>query len=171
MVRRTSLAIFSIASLANLTAQESPPKPPLGLPPVVWPADNQYSAARVELGRYLFFDPRLSTNGTVSCATCHPPDHAFGGGDPPPLGVTGKQLLRRAPTLINRAYGRSQFYDGRAATLEDQIPGPVTNPDEMGTTTQAASDAISKIAGYGPLFERAFGDSKVTFHRITKAIA
>src|ERR1035437_858846 len=62
----------------------SPPAPPLGLPPVVWPADNPYSAARVELGRNLFFDPRLSSNGKVSCATCHPPEHAFPAGDPPP---------------------------------------------------------------------------------------
>jgi len=143
----------------------------LGLPPVFWPPDNPYSPARVELGRYLFFDPRLSVNGKVSCATCHPPDHAFAGGDPAPRGVTGKPLARRAPTLINRAYGRSQFYDGRAATLEAQIAGPITAPDEMGTTTQGAAEAIAKIAGYGPLFERAFGDSRIAFDRIAKAIA
>jgi cytochrome c peroxidase len=150
---------------------ESAPAPPLGLPPVVWPADNPYSAARVELGRFLFFDPRLSSSGTVSCATCHPPAHAFAGGDPPPHGVTGTPLRRRAPTLINRAYGKSQFYDGRAATLEAQIRGPVTAPDEMGNTPQGASDAIAKVAGYGPLFERAFGDPAIDFDRITKAIA
>src|ERR1019366_9794906 len=124
----------------------SPPAPRLGLPPVVWPADNPYSATRVELGRNLFFDPRLSSNGKVSCATCHPPEHAFAGGEPPPLGVSGTPLRRRAPTLINRAYGRSQFLDGRAATLEAQITGPVTAPDEMGTTPQAASGAVSSIA-------------------------
>jgi cytochrome c peroxidase len=154
-----------------LAAQQTPPKLPLGLPPVPWPADNPYSAERVELGRYLFFDPRLSSNGTVSCATCHPPEHAFAGGDPAPVGVTGNQLPRRAPTLINRAYGHSQFYDGRAATLENQITGPVTNPDEMGTTVEAATEAIANIPGYAPLFERAFGDPKVTFERIDKAIA
>ncbi len=104
---------------------------------MIWPADNPYSAARVELGRYLFFETRLSANGRVSCATCHPPDHA--GGEPAPLGVTGKPLRRRVPTLINRAYGRSQFFDGRAATLEAQIFGPITDPDEMGTTPQAAA--------------------------------
>jgi len=164
-------SILALASIAILAAQEAPPKPPLGLPPVRWPADNLYSAARVDLGRYLFFDPHLSAGGTVSCATCHPPAHAFAGGDPAPLGVTRKALLRRAPTLINRAYGREQFYDGRAATLEDQVAGPVTNPDEMGTTKEAAAEAVSKIAGYAPLFERAFGDPKVTFERITKAIA
>jgi cytochrome c peroxidase len=152
-------------------AQETPPKPPLGLPPVPWPADNPYSAARVELGRYLFFDPRLSSDGTVSCATCHPPAHAFAGGDPAPVGVTGKPLPRRAPTLINRAYGKSQFYDGRAATLEEQIKGPVTNPNEMGSSPEAVTAAISKVAGYGAMFQRAFGDAQVTFERVTKAIA
>jgi cytochrome c peroxidase len=160
-----------LALVVILSAQETPPKPPLGLPPVPWPADNPYSAARVELGRYLFFDARLSADGTVSCATCHPPEHAFTGGEPAPLGVTGNRLPRRAPTLINRAYGKSQFYDGRAATLEDQIAGPVTNPDEMGTTKEAAAGSIARIAGYTSMFERAFGDPKVTFDRIVKAIA
>jgi cytochrome c peroxidase len=149
----------------------SPPEPPLGLVPVIWPVENPYSAVRVELGRDLFFDPRLSANGKVSCATCHPPQHAFAGGDPPPLGVTGVPLRRRAPTLINRAYGRSQFLDGRAATLEAQITGPITAPDEMGTTPRAAAGAISGVAGYAGLFEKAFGDRQVTFDRIVKAIA
>lgn len=169
--KRLFRALALLATLGNLAAQESPPKPPLGLPPVPWPPDNPYSAARVELGRYLFFDPRLSANQTVSCATCHPPEHAFAGGDPAPAGITGNKLPRRAPTLINRAYGRSQFSDGRATTLEDQIHGPMTNPDEMGGTLEIAAEAIAKIAGYAPLFERAFGDSQVTFDRITKAIA
>ena len=172
---------FSItlaATLCNFAAaapasgqKETPPQAPLGLPPVIWPADNPYSAARVELGRYLFFDARLSANGKVSCATCHPPEHAFAGGEPAPLGVTGKALRRRAPTLINRAYGRSQFLDGRAATLEAQVAGPVTHPDEMATTREAAAGAIARIAGYQALFERAFGDSLISFDRITKAIA
>jgi cytochrome c peroxidase len=166
---------LSVATLSGAQAQTrpdaSPPEPPLGLPPVPWPADNPYSAAKVELGRNLFFDPRMSANGKVSCATCHPPQHAFAGGEPPPLGVTGTPLRRRAPTLINRAYGHSQFVDGRAATLEAQITGPVTAPDEMATTTQAAAGAISGIAGYAPLFEAAFGDGRVTFDRIAKAIA
>ncbi len=173
--RAVFFGIACMATLGNLMAPAaptaSPPEPPLGLPPVPWPADNPYSPERVELGRYLFFDPRLSADGTISCASCHPPDHAFAGGDPAPVGVTGKPLRRRVPTLINRAYGRSQFYDGRAPTLEAQITFPISDPNEMGTTPQAAAQAIAKIAGYRPLFERAFGDSQVTFDRITKAIA
>jgi cytochrome c peroxidase len=173
--RAVSLAIASIAALGNLAGQavpaDKPPTPPLGLPPVNWPPDNPYSAARVDLGRYLFFDPRFSADSKVSCATCHPPDHAFAGGDPAPRGVTGKPLRRRAPTLINRAYGRSQFGDGRAATLEAQISGPLQDPDEMGTTQEAAVAAIANIPGYRPLFERAFGDSRISFDRMAKAIA
>jgi cytochrome c peroxidase len=80
-------------------------------------------------------------------------------------------LPRRAPTLVNRAYGRSEFYDGRAASLEDQVHFPVSNADEMGSATQAAAAAISRIAGYAPLFAQAFGDPQVTFDRIAKAIA
>lgn len=166
---------FSLAFLypvSGATQQsDSPPAPPLGLPPVPWPADNPYSAAKVELGRNLFFDPRLSANGKVSCATCHPPAHAFAGGDPPPVGVTGSPLRRRAPTIINRAYGRTQFLDGRAASLEAQINGPITAPDEMGSSLDASAANIAKIAGYAPLFEQAFGDREVTFDRIAKAIA
>ncbi len=173
--RAVFFGIARMAMLGNLMTQAawtaSPPEPPLGLPPVPWPADNPYSAERVELGRYLFFDPRLSANGMVSCATCHPPDHAFAGGDPAPVGITGKPLRRRVPTVINRAYGRSQFYDGRSPTLEAQITFPISDRNEMGNTPQAAAQAISKIAGYRPLFERAFGDPQVTFDRITKAIA
>ena len=164
------LVILWIAMPGKLLAQ-SPPKPPLGLPPVPWPANNPYSEARVALGRFLFFDARLSIDGMVSCASCHRAEFAFAGGQPPPRGVTVKGLPRRAPTLINRAYGRSQFYDGRAASLEDQIPVPVSDPDEMGSSPQAAAEAISKVSGYAPLFAQAFGDPKVTFDRIAQAIA
>lgn len=162
--------LFCLLVLSAL-GQSVPPAPPLGLPPVIWPADNPYSAARVELGRNLFFDPRLSLNGKVACATCHPPEHAFAGGDPPPRGVTATPLRRRAPTLINRAYGRSQFLDGRAATLEAQITGPMSAPDEMGASPLTAAAAVSGIAGYARLFEEAFGDRQITFDRIVKAIA
>jgi cytochrome c peroxidase len=173
-VRAVLSNIAWVAVLGILTAPAAlanePPKPPLGLPAVMWPADNPYSPARVELGWYLFFDPRMS-NGSVSCATCHPPAHAFAGGDPPEVGVTKTTLRRRAPTLINRAYGRSQFYDGRAVTLEDQVHFPVSAKDEMGSSPEAAAAAIAGIAGYGPLFQRAFGDPQVTFQRIAQAIA
>jgi cytochrome c peroxidase len=160
-----------ILCAAGIAMAQSPPKPPLGLPPVPWPADNPYSEARVNLGRYLFFDPRLSVDGMVACANCHRPELAFSGGLTRPKGVSVKPLPRRVPTLVNRAYGRSQFADGRAASLEDQIHFPVSNPDEMGSSQAAAAETISKIPGYTSLFTQAFGDPKVTFERIAKAVA
>jgi cytochrome c peroxidase len=142
-----------------------------GLPPVPWPADNPYSPARVELGRTLFFDQRLSANGKIACASCHQPEHAFSGGAPTSFGVTGKPLGRRTPTLINRAWGKSEMWDGRAPTLEAQIVMPLTDPNEMGITTDQAVRILSSIGGYGPMFAAAFGDNAITFDRMTKALA
>jgi cytochrome c peroxidase len=139
------LVLLSVptGAAAQTGRDASPPDPPLGLPPAIWPADDPYSAAHVELGRNLFFDRRLSSNGRISRATCHPPEHAFAGGRPLPLGVTGTPLRGRAPALMNRAYGRSQFVDGRAPTLEAQNAGPIAAPDEMGTTPLPAAPALA----------------------------
>jgi len=144
---------------------------PTRLPPIPWPEDDPYSPARSELGKLLFFDGRLSANGMVSCAFCHEPDHAFSGSTPLSKGVTGKPGVRHVPTLINRAWGKSQFWDGRAPTLEAQVIFPVTNPDEMGMTADLVVRRISGIKGYAPLFVAAFGDRTVSFERIAKAIA
>ena len=144
---------------------------PLGLSPIPWPEDNPYSPARAELGRILFFDGRLSSNGVVSCAFCHQPDHAFAGSTPLSTGVDGKSGVRHAPTLINCAWGKSQFWDGRAPTLEAQVISPVTNPEEMGMTVDTLVEKVSGIKGYAPLFAAAFGDPGIDFDRIAKAIA
>jgi cytochrome c peroxidase len=119
----------------------------------------------------LFFDGRLSANGMVSCAFCHEPAHAFSASTPLSRGVNGKSGVRHAQTLLNRAWGNSQFWDGRAATLEAQVVSPLTNPDEMGMTTDGVVQKIRSIKGYGPLFAAAFGDSAITYDRIAKAIA
>jgi cytochrome c peroxidase len=155
----------------NRQPAEAEFRTPPGLPPVPWPEDNPYSPARAELGRILFFDGRLSANGIVACAFCHEPEHAFAGGTRLSRGVNGKLETRRTPTLINRAWGKSQFWDGRALTLEAQIIVPLTNPDEMGMTPEQVVQRISGIQGYQPLFAAAFGDNAVTFDRITKAVA
>ncbi len=144
---------------------------PAGLPPVPWPPDNPYSPARAELGKILFFDGRLSSNNLVSCAFCHDPTHGFAGAGSYSVGVDGKPENRRTPTLINRAWGKLQFWDGRASTLEEQIVGPITNPDEMGMTKEGVEQKVGAIKGYGPLFAAAFGDRTVTFERIAQAIA
>jgi cytochrome c peroxidase len=109
--------------------------PPLGLDlyrPA--PEDNPITKERVKLGRKLFFDKRLSRDGTVACATCHDPQRAFTDGRPVAVGIEGRKGTRNVPTLVNRAWGRVFFLDGRAPTLEKQALEPIQNPIEMGLT-------------------------------------
>jgi len=147
-----------------------PPKEPLGMLPITWPADNPWSADKEELGRLLYFDTRLSANGSVSCATCHDPKFAFTDGAAVSTGINGQKGGRSAPTIINRAWSLAQFWDGRAATLEAQALGPMQNPIEMGNTHTAIVDKVRGIQGYRPSFAAAFGDEAVTIDRISKAI-
>src|SRR3954453_1116473 len=129
MIRRIAPAAGLLLAVA-LAAPAPPPVPldpppkdlgpkpvPLGLGPRPASADNPLTPARVALGRKLFFDPILSHDGTVACATCHRPDHGFPGSDAKPVGIGGRQANRRAPTLFNRAYGTAFFWDGRSASL------------------------------------------------------
>src|SRR5207253_4496241 len=90
------------------------PKIPLGLVKIIWPDDNPYTPEKAELGWLLFFDKRLSSDGSVSCASCHSPEHGFGDGRPVSTGIKGQKGGRSAPSVINRAYGLLQFWDGRA---------------------------------------------------------
>jgi cytochrome c peroxidase len=109
--------------------------PPLGLDlyrPA--PEENPLTQERVELGRKLFFDKRLSQDSTEACATCHDPKRAFTDGRPSAVGIEGRKGIRNVPTLVNRAWGRAFFLDGRAPTLEKQALEPITNPNEMGLT-------------------------------------
>jgi cytochrome c peroxidase len=124
----------------------------------------------VALGRKLFFDPILSHDGTVACATCHRPDHGFAGPDAKPVGIGGRQASRRAPTLFNRAYGTAFFWDGRSASLEDQALEPIANPDEMGSSVAAAVARLKADAGYKERFAAAFDDG-VTAANLGKALA
>lgn len=136
------------------------------------PADNPTTADKVELGKMLFFDPRISSTGTISCASCH---NVMEGGDdhrPTSMGVHGLQGGRNAPTVWNAAFLSTQFWDGRAASLEDQAKGPIANPVEMGMPT--LDDAVGRIAAmpaYVPLFKRAFGSETIDVDTIAKAIA
>jgi cytochrome c peroxidase len=151
-------------------AQEAP-KAPLGLPPIQWPSNNPYSAAKVELGRYLYFDKRLSADDTVSCASCHAPEHGFTDGSPVSTGIRGQKGGRSAPTVINRVYSLAQFWDGRAGSLEEQAKGPMANPIEMGNTHDAVVGRLKTIAGYRALFAKAFGSEEITIDRVAQAIA
>ena len=146
------------------------PKIPLGLPPLKIPEDNPMSAEKVELGKMLYFDPRLSKDGTVSCATCHDPKKAWAEDRPTSVGIGSQRGDRNAPTVINAAYAESQFWDGRAATLEEQALGPIENPIEMGHKLEAMIADLSKIDGYREQFKKVFG-TEITKEGVAKAIA
>ena len=116
---------------------------PLGLDlymPV--PEENTISNEKIELGRRLFHDRRLSRDRSIACVSCHEPDRAFTDGRPVPIGVFRKLGRRSAPALINRGYGRAFFWDGRAATLEEQVLQPIQDPNEMDMTLGEASTRV-----------------------------
>ena len=127
--------------------------------------------ARVALGQKLFFEPRLSGDGTVACATCHDPARAFTDGRPASVGIHGRVGQRNAPTILNALYNKHQFWDGRVATLEQQAALPITNPFEMGSAS--LGDAVSRIADdkdYQTQFMQTFGRA-VNEHDMLSAIA
>jgi cytochrome c peroxidase len=157
--------------LICLSAAAEPPKPPLGLIPVIWPQDNPYTPEKAELGRYLYFDKRLSSDNSVACATCHDPGHGYTDAAPVSTGIRGQKGGRSAPTVINRAYSLAQFWDGRAGTLEEQAKGPIANPIEMGNTHDAMVTSLGGIGGYRPMFEKSFGTPEITVDRVAQAIA
>jgi cytochrome c peroxidase len=137
------------------------------------PPDNPTTAAKVELGKMLYFDPRLSSTGTVSCFSCH---NVMEGGDDhmtTSAGVHGLKGGRNAPTVWNAAFHSVQFWDGRAPSLEEQSKGPPVNPIEMGMRDlDAVIDRIRHIPGYRPYFEQAFGPGDmVTMDNAARAIA
>lgn len=173
---RFCLAYFSVSvlGLAGWLAAGEPagsmPKPPLGLPPVPVPADNPMTPEKIELGKMLYFDTRLSRDGTVSCATCHDPKMAWAENEPTSKGIGGQFGQRNSPTVINAAYATSQFWDGRAATLEEQALGPIENPIEMGHKLDAMIRDLSKLGGYTDRFQKVFG-TPVTKEGVAKAIA
>jgi len=167
---RIATLIASIAfALASTNALAQWQSLPLQAPA---PADNPTTSEKVALGKMLFFDPRISSTGTISCASCH---NVMEGGDdhrPTSMGVHGLKGGRNAPTVWNAAFLSTQFWDGRAASLEDQAKGPIANPVEMGMPN--LDDAVGRIAAmpdYKPLFMRAFGSETIDADAIAKAIA
>jgi cytochrome c peroxidase len=122
------------------------------------PRDNPQSPEKIALGEKLFFDGRLSVDGTVACSTCHDPARAFTDGLPASVGIKGRVGQRNAPTVLNALYNKTQFWDGRAKTLEEQEGFPIVNPSEMGQPNlQAAVKQISAIPEYQQAFRKVFG--------------
>jgi cytochrome c peroxidase len=166
-------AAICFASKALAAEQTYQPTFPLGVDgeQMQIPEDNPLTAAKVELGKLLYFDGRLSKDGSVSCATCHDPAKGFTDQLRVSRGIRGQTGTRNAPSVINSAFYYFQFWDGRVPTLEEQAKGPIENPIEMGNTHELCVAKIASIAGYKPHFEAAFGTSEVTIDRVAKAIA
>lgn len=113
--------------------------------------------ARVNLGRRLFFDPILSQDQSVSCASCHQPNHGLASPDSLAIGIGGKTGRRNAPSVFNRGYGKQQFWDGRATSLEEQSLQPISNPDEMGEALEPVLVRLRDNPEYADEFAKAFG--------------
>lgn len=146
---------------------------PKGLQPLVsvLPASNPLTKGKVELGKQLYFDARVSLNGTVSCATCHNPAKGWTDNLKTSVGIDGQVGGRNAPTVINNAYGRTLFWDGRAPSLEGQAQGPIQNPIEMGKQSyKQIIERLRSIPGYREQFKKVFG-TDVTLDGFAKAVA
>ncbi|MBL9091085.1 MAG: c-type cytochrome [Planctomycetaceae bacterium] len=133
--------------------------------------ENPLTLAKIELGRQLYFDRRLSADSSVSCADCHHPDEGWARATQFGVGIRGQQGNRNSPPSYNRILSDAQFWDGRAATLEAQAVGPIANPIEMGNTHAACVDSLKKMEGYRLQFERIFPTDGVTIDNVGRAIA
>ena len=177
---RTTLSIAALfAAALSLSAAGddglSAVSPPLGLPPVSYPADNPQTPEKIALGEKLFNDKRFSSTGDVNCAHCHKAEAAFTDG---PLkvseGINKLTGTRNAPTVINSAYFETAFWDGRSPSLEDQALHPFVNPIEMGLKDhQPILDIVRSDPEYVGAFQEVFGKQgeAVTMGEVTKAIA
>ena len=156
------------------------PDPPLGIgadkgaPAKLTDFEDPPTPQRVRLGRWLFFDKRLSADNTIACATCHKPENAFSEPTPVSTGIGGQKGGRKAPSFTNQAWATLPhfFWDGRAASLEEQAGGPMINPIEMGHTNHdIVVSKLAAIPGYAKYFRESFGSEEITIDRVTKAIA
>lgn len=166
------LALVTTAGLVLAqNAADDAIKIPLGLPPMKYPPGvAPPTAAEIELGKQLYFDPRLSDDRTVSCATCHDPSKGWSNGEQFATGIKGQLGGRSAPTIINAAYFPLQFWDGRADWIDGQAMGPVQNPIEMGMTIASVVNRLKGIPGYKKQFETLYKDG-VNEKNIARAIA
>lgn len=160
-------AVCSLIAPSPLRAEDDFP---LGLKKLIWPKDNQHTAEKVELGKQLYFDKRLSRDDTISCASCHDPKKGWSNGEAFATGVRGQKGGRSSPTIINSAFQELQFWDGRANQLEGQALGPIQNPIEMDMPLDEVVAKLNKIEGYKKQFQKVFG-TEVNADGIAKALA
>ncbi|MBA4030642.1 MAG: cytochrome-c peroxidase [Planctomyces sp.] len=124
-----------------------------------------------QLGRLLFFDPRLSHSGQMACASCHDPDLGWADGRTVSFGTGRLSLPRNAPSIMNSAFQEAFFWDGRASSLEDQAIQVLMNPDEMNSSPEIVIQRLSQLPDYGTAFQEAFGTSEITLDRVSRALA
>ena len=136
-----------------------------------YPADNKPSAEKRDLGKMLFFDPRLSASGQIACGTCHEPQLGWGDGKRVSNGHDRKTGRRNAMTLLNVGYYETFFWDGRAHSLEDQARFPVQDHVEMNMDVTEMEKKVKQFKGYESMFQKAFGSSEISLDKIFKAIA
>lgn len=161
---------FAVQGFSESDKIQTKSEIPLGLKAVEHPKDNPPTAEKISLGKQLFFDPRLSKDNTISCSSCHDPNKGWSNGERFATGVGGKKGGRSSPTLINVAYNKSQFWDGRSPSLEAQAKGPIENSIEMNISGEEVVKKLNAIEGYRSQFQKAFG-TDVTFDNVAKAIA
>jgi len=136
-----------------------------------YPADNPFKAEKQQLGKILFFDPRLSVSGQIACASCHDPELGWGDGRRVAYGHNRQTGKRNAMTLLNVGFYEKFFWDGRTGSLEEQAKFPVQDHVEMNTDLATMVKNVKAVAGYKPLFVQAFGSEEITLDKIQKAIA
>lgn len=166
MNARSVASVFAFVGSVTAWAAAPPPEPIQPIRPAA-----VANAAAVELGKKLYFDPRLSRSGFISCNSCH--NLSMGGSDnlPTSIGHNWSKGEINAPTVLNSSMNVAQFWDGRARTLQEQAGGPIANPGEMAFTHELAVEVIASIPAYVAEFQRAFDSPRVTIDEITKAIA
>ncbi|WP_197528440.1 cytochrome-c peroxidase [Aeoliella mucimassa] len=144
----------------------------IGLLPELPPVDPESeAAARIELGKHLFFDPRLSASRQIACASCHDPDLAWGDGRTVSFGNERKMLTRNAPSIMNVRYSQVFFWDGRAESLEDQAHAVMLNPNEMGSSKSLVEGRLQSVPLYLELFQKAYPQEEITIEVASRAIA
>jgi cytochrome c peroxidase len=141
------------------------------VPPASYPANNPFNSAKADLGKQLYFDPRLSGSGQIACASCHDPDLAWADGRTVSFGHSRKELKRNAPSILNAGQLHSLFWDGRASSLEQQVRDVVSNQDEMRSGDQVIRQSAGVLSGYTNEFASVFGRPEITLDRIAQAIA
>ena len=162
---------FSAFAAASTSAASASASPWIITQNITAPADNVLNADRIALGQLLFFDPRLSGKGTISCASCHNPALGWADGLPRAVGFDMKPLARATPTLVNVGLNKLQMWDGRKPTLEEQALGPLLAADEQNMPPERLEATLQGIPGYAPLFARAYPNEGITAATFARAVA